>query len=255
MRPVPACVFPFLSQVEGDSKTSYLDSTGHWTIGRGHTGLAIGPGLVIDQATDDGYLHSDADRFALIVCSEVNDDQVVGALTDDEYGALISFAFNLGTLGPSIPKLLRAGKLTAVPPVMLRYDHGVVNGKMVEIDGLKNRRTAEVALWNTGDVDTAATIAQATPQVSSSVTRAIPTPPSPSPTSKPMAAHKTIWAGLTMAAGGLIGVANQVKDTATPLADAAPLIAEAAKYASVVVFVAALAVMAFKYFDEQEQRT
>jgi len=255
MRAAPDCTYAFLDKVEGDRLVAYQDSGGVWTIGRGHTGLAIGPGLVIDQVTSDGYLRSDINRFAAVVCREVADDQVIGALTAHEYAALISFAFNLGTLGPSIPKLLRAGNLAAVPPLMLRYDHARVKGKLIEVPGLENRRTAEVTLWNTGDVETAAAVAQAAPQPSSSVVRAMDTPPVPLPSAKPLSQSKTIWGGATVMLGGAIGVANQVKDAAAPLADAAPFIAKAAEYASVTIFAAGLAIVFFRYLDEKAKRT
>ena len=258
MRAPPACLTPFLKGAEGCLLTSAQDQAGVWTIGYGHTGLTIGPGLKIDQATAEGYLANDEARFAGVVGDEVASAQAIAALTEHQYAALISFAFNLGSLGATVPGLVRTGKLSAVPSVMARYDHARVDGKLVELAGLKNRRAAEIALWSTGDVAAATAVAQVAPAPPSSATRALDTPPTPEPSAKPLALSKQMWLGALTATGGAVeaaqGFAGQLKDLAQPLADNAPFIATVAKDCAVVIFLAGAAMLVIRAMDEKAKR-
>jgi len=259
MRAPPACLTPFLKGAEGCLLTSAQDQAGVWTIGYGHTGLTIGPGLKIDQANADGYLANDEARFAALAWSEIANAQAVAALSDHEWAALISFAFNLGSLGATIPGLVRAGKLSAIPGVMARYDHAHVDGKLVELPGLKNRRAAEIALWSTGDIAAATAVAQVAPAPPSSATRALDTPPTAEPSAKPLVQSKQIWLGALTATGGAVeaaqGYAGQLKDLAQPLADNAPFIATVAKDSAVVIFLAGAAMLVIRAMDEKAKRT
>src|SRR4051812_40537319 len=95
MRPVPQIALDFLKGAEGDRLTAYRDSAGVWTIGRGHTGPEVVPGLVISEAQSDAYLFADATKAAVRLALRVK-AAVLAALSDHEYAALVSFVFNLG---------------------------------------------------------------------------------------------------------------------------------------------------------------
>lgn len=158
MRPIPAFLATFLDGCEANRLVGYLDAAGHPTIGRGHTDPTVRAGEVITPAESDELLSEDEATAALIVCRQLGTS--VALLAEHQYAALISFVFNVGTLGPSIPRLIAGRLLGAVPSVMLKYDHAHVGGKLVKLDGLTRRRQAEVMLWNTADVPAAISAAR-----------------------------------------------------------------------------------------------
>lgn len=75
---------------EGKRNDAYLDSVGVWTIGVGHTGPEVHAGLhwTDDQVAD--ALRADLDRFEAAV------NTATAALTQHQFDALVSFAFNVG---------------------------------------------------------------------------------------------------------------------------------------------------------------
>ena len=78
-----------------------------WTIGYGHTGPEVVPGLTITQEQADEYLRSDVARFEQCVLRAVQIE-----LTDGQFDALVSFAFNAGCkamAGSTLVRKLNAG--------------------------------------------------------------------------------------------------------------------------------------------------
>lgn len=120
--------------------------TGTLTIGYGHTDAAKHPlkvkaGLRITEVEACEILDVDLDE-----CEDAVARLVKVPLTDNQFSALVSFQFNTGSLASStLLKKLNAGDYRAVPEQLLRWVHA--KGRYVE--GLKNRRNAEIALWNT----------------------------------------------------------------------------------------------------------
>ncbi len=108
-----------------------------WTVGWGHTGSDVAPGVVWTiQEADDAFL-----RDALFF-----EDGVTGlcpnGLTQQRFDALVSFAFNLGLAklqSSTLLKLYKAGNYTGAANELLRW---VSPGTNVEA-GLRKRRTAE----------------------------------------------------------------------------------------------------------------
>jgi lysozyme len=175
-RPVPQCALQFLKGAEAVRLTAYLDSAAVPTIGVGHTGPEVHLGMTITPSQSDAYLFADATkaatRLALMVKAEV-----IEALSEHQYAALISFVFNLGTPKSTLWGLLNARNFAAVPAKMMEFDKARVKGRLVELPGLYNRRAAEVALWKTADVAAATAMVQAVPPTPpSSYTRAADTP-------------------------------------------------------------------------------
>lgn len=214
-RPVPHIALDFLKRAEACKLRAYQDSVGVWTVGVGHTGSEVGAGMVIDQAQADAYLFSDATVAARRLSTKVNEAALL-RLSDHQYAAILSFVFNLGVGDWTIWKVLNDGKLDQVPAQLMRF----VNAGGKRLPGLVNRRTAEVALWNTPDVQAAVALAQATPAVlekPSSEIRAADTPPTPIPP-KPMSGTSLVTkvVGLTAAAGA---GAQQVNSLVAPHAD------------------------------------
>lgn len=146
-----------IKQWEGLRLEAYRDSVGVWTIGYGHTGPDVKPGLKISQEEADALLKADLARFEHAVSSAVH-----VPLSDNQYGTLVSFAFNVGVTafqGSTLLKKLNAGYYDSVPSELSRWNKGTVNGKKVTIKGLTNRRAAEAGLWATGEFVSSAPVA------------------------------------------------------------------------------------------------
>lgn len=130
-----------IKRFEGLELEAYPDSVGVWTIGYGWTqavdGKKIAPGMRIDQAT--------ADR--LLKCGVVQYEQGVNQLvkvriTQGQFDALVSFAYNLGLRSLSTSTLLRKlnnGDTQGAADEFGRW----VNAGGKRLDGLVTRRAAE----------------------------------------------------------------------------------------------------------------
>ena len=113
-----------------------------WTIGYGHTGPQVKPGLVISQQQADAWFRSDVTRFELAV------DRCLAAhcqLTPQQRDALVSFCFNVGAgafTASTLARRLKAGEgaATVLAEELPRWVHGP-NGP---ITGLVRRRQAEL---------------------------------------------------------------------------------------------------------------
>lgn len=142
---------------EGLVTHAYLDLGGEQTIGIGHLltrsertsgkiiirGQAVNyqNGLAEQQCWD--LLDQDLDQAEKAV-----NDAVTVSLNQNQFDALVSFVFNVGTgafHGSTLLKLLNQGQYNQVPAQLRRWIRD--NGKVVQ--GLVNRREKEIVLWNT----------------------------------------------------------------------------------------------------------
>jgi lysozyme len=145
MRDLPDCLKPFLELHEGRSKKPYPDSEGTWTIGIGHTGPEVHPGLLWTDAQIDAQYEWDAKAAA---CSIPLSLATINRLGQCQYAALISFVFNAGPVPKAtLWKRIKAGKLDQVPVELAKWNKAHVRGEVVTLSGLVNRRAAEVELW------------------------------------------------------------------------------------------------------------
>lgn len=150
---------------DGDPSTvnidPYLDPVGIWTIGWGHAiadsagrwlrgpaardqALAAYPGG-ITRAQAETLLRADL----LDACRDVQ-RLVTVPLTDAQFGALVSFAFNLGAgslMKSTLLKQLNAGDAAGAAEQFLVWDKGRVDGVLKPLPGLTRRRRAERALF------------------------------------------------------------------------------------------------------------
>lgn len=130
-------------QFEGCRLTAYQDQVGVWTIGYGHTGPDVTPGLAITQEQAEALLAKDVSS----ACSCVN-SHVTLALTQNEFDALVDFVFNLGAgafEGSTLLRELNAGDVTAAAAQFDLWDKA--GGAVVA--GLLRRRQAETELYST----------------------------------------------------------------------------------------------------------
>ncbi|WP_157350189.1 glycoside hydrolase family protein [Roseburia intestinalis] len=129
-----------IKQFEGCRLTAYQCSAGVWTIGYGHT-AGVHKGMKITQAQAEEYLKHDVAKFE----KYVNNPSYVpftDKLNQNQFDALVSFAFNLGQ--GNVKKLCTGRTMNQIPSAMQRYCKAA--GKT--LPGLQRRRKAEAALYN-----------------------------------------------------------------------------------------------------------
>lgn len=132
-------------QFEGCQLTAYQDIAGIWTIGYGHTGPDVTPGLTITQDQATQLLQQDVASAAGCV-----NQSVILPLNQDEFDALVDFVFNLGQgafKSSTMLKDLNAGDFADAANEFDKWDHA--GGKVVA--GLLRRRQAEEALFEEGE--------------------------------------------------------------------------------------------------------
>lgn len=129
-----------IRRFEGLRLRAYLCPGGVWTIGYGHTGPDVKPGLRISRDEANALLCADAARF------DAGVGAIGGACTQGQHDALVSFAFNLG-LGPLMSSTLlkkhKAGDHEGAAAEFGRWIHA--GGRV--LPGLVRRRAAEAALY------------------------------------------------------------------------------------------------------------
>lgn len=120
---------------------AYKDVMGTLTIGWGHTGtidgIPIYEGLTISQQKADELFDMDLERFE----NHVNGYHDKYNFTSNEFSALVSFAYNVGSITQLTAKGTRTK--TQIANKMLEY----VYSKGVKLKGLVNRRTKERNLF------------------------------------------------------------------------------------------------------------
>lgn len=117
---------------------------GTLTIGYGHTGPDVKPGMTISEERALDLLRADLDIFEAAVTRAVT-----VPLTDNQYAALVVFGFNIGETAfkkSTLLKKLNAGDYDAVPGELMKW----TKSKGKKLAGLVNRRSAEAGLWAKG---------------------------------------------------------------------------------------------------------
>lgn len=134
-----------IKQFEGLDLKAYQDSVGVWTIGYGWTqpvdGKPVKAGMVIDLATAERLLKTGLVGYENDVLKLVR-----VKLTQGQFDALVSFAYNLGLRALSTSTLLKklnAGDYKGATDEFLRWNKA--GGKV--LNGLTRRREAERALF------------------------------------------------------------------------------------------------------------
>ncbi len=128
------------------------------TIGAGHTGPDVKPGMTITRERADALLMQD-----LATAERAVETSVTVPLSDPQFGTLVSFAFNAGIAAfksSTLLKKLNAGKYSDVPAELMKWTKTHINGKLVSSQGLVSRRSKEAAYWSTGTVATPPAVAQ-----------------------------------------------------------------------------------------------
>jgi len=127
---------------EGCLLEAYQDSVGVWTIGHGHT-LQVKHGDMITAAGAELLLLND-----LKSVEHTLNSVVLTPLTQNQYDALCSFVFNLGTKafsGSTLLKKINSEEYAAAADEIVKWNKA---GGQPEA-GLTRRRTAERQLFLT----------------------------------------------------------------------------------------------------------
>lgn len=127
-----------IKQFEGCRLTAYkpVPTEKCWTIGYGHYGPDVTPGMVITQAQAEIMLGIDLQKYEQAV-----ERYTPFPLSQTQFDALVSFAYNCG-IG-NLHKLLAGRNALQVAEAMLRYNKA--GGKV--LNGLTKRRQTEYDLF------------------------------------------------------------------------------------------------------------
>lgn len=128
---------------EGCRLTAYRCPAGVLTIGFGHTGPDVTPGKHITQAEADRLFENDIRAFAAKV-----EPQLSGIpINNNQFDALVSLSYNIGSLSSKAPTLLRKVRVNPEDPTIraefLKHVNVRINGVLKPLPGLVRRRTAE----------------------------------------------------------------------------------------------------------------
>lgn len=259
MRPIPKAAEAFIKKHEQLVLRVYDDKhpkrilkpgdpiEGVLTGGWGHTGgLHIGQEVTRAQAQE--WFDSDVLNKAIKPLYK-KIPGVIDELTDGQWGALISFVFNLGTGDPKKPewtiwKRLRARQFDQVPQEMAKF----VNWNGKKSAGLVKRRNAEIDLWSEEEPGSS----PHTPP--SSVTRREATPPTPSDPVPPQRSASLYTVGTTAVAG--VGVAvSQVQEVVEPYRYQNDALDNWIAILAVVGAVAAIVGLVLTYLNKRKARS
>ena len=128
-----------IKQYEGCRLTAYKCPAGVWTIGYGHTGSDVKDGLTITPVKAEQLLKADLAKFE----KHVQNFDSKYHWNQNEFDALVSFAFNVGSINQLTANKTRTK--AQIAQAMLLYNKA--NGKV--LPGLTKRRQAERQLFLT----------------------------------------------------------------------------------------------------------
>ena len=134
-----------IMRFEGFRAEAYRCPAGVWTIGYGHTSAAgppaVRPSMRWSERQARQVLEADVAQFAEGVRASLT-----RAVSDAQFSALVSFAYNVGLSafrGSSVLEAVNGGRFEAVPDRLRLW---VKAGGRV-LPGLENRRAAEARLF------------------------------------------------------------------------------------------------------------
>ena len=117
-----------------------LPTEKYFTIGYGHYGADVKEGQTITEAEAEALLRADLKKYE----AKVNKYSAYN-WNDNEYSALVSFAYNIG----NIDGLTKKGERSREEIKKVWTSYSKAGGK--EIPGLVRRREAELKLFNEGE--------------------------------------------------------------------------------------------------------
>lgn len=139
-----------VKEFEGFRSEAYLDPVGIWTIGYGTTaeaglGIAPRPGMRITQKEAETYLMLGLEKFAKRIAPMIKQP-----ITENEFGAFVSLAYNIGPgafLKSTALQAFNEGKKDKAANAILMWNKATINGVRKVLPGLDRRRKAERELF------------------------------------------------------------------------------------------------------------
>ena len=134
----------------------YRDAVGIWTIGFGNTYYedrrkVSGSDKPISEVRASELKQNIINMdFAPAVNLLFADEIANGRINQNQFDALLSLAYNIGTrglAGSSVYKNIKRGNYKAAADSFLAWNKGRVSGKLVELRGLTRRRNDERAMF------------------------------------------------------------------------------------------------------------
>lgn len=140
MRKINLDGFKLITEFEGCRLKAYKDSVGIWTIGHGHT-HGVYEGQEITQEQADLLLDTDLTKFEDGVCALLR-----APVNDNQFAAIVSFAFNLGLNNLGRSTLMRYVNNSRFEMAADEFHKWAMAGGQ-QVDGLVRRRDAERSLF------------------------------------------------------------------------------------------------------------
>ena len=125
-----------IKQFEGCRLTAYKCPAGVWTIGYGHT-AGVKEGMKISQAQAELFLLDDLQKYE----DKVNKYDNKYSWKQNEFDALVSFCYNVGSIDQLTANGTRSRQVIAEKMLLYNKGGGVV------LKGLDRRRKAEYFLF------------------------------------------------------------------------------------------------------------
>ena len=141
----------FIKNKEGLRLTAYKDSAGIWTIGYGaiiyedHTPVKKGEKITNQRANQ--LIEKEISSKSAKVNAALGNTSI----NQNQFNALVSFAYNAGTAALLSSTLLKRVKANPADPkirdAFMMWNKAHVNGKLVAVKGLTRRRAEEADLY------------------------------------------------------------------------------------------------------------
>ena len=149
-----------IAREEGLVPAPYLDAVGVWTFGIGHAATS---GLEPDPSKMARGMPADLDAAIALSFKLFRDHlgvfergvlrAITVPMTQAQFDACVSLCFNIGAGAfgkSSVARHMNAGNASKAANSFLLWNKGRVNGKLVRIEGLANRRDREKLIFETG---------------------------------------------------------------------------------------------------------
>lgn len=135
----------FIKSFEGLKLDAYRDQADIWTIGYGHTGPDVKPGMRITEREAEALFARDVAIRERIVSSLVS-----APLNQNEFDALVSFVYNVGEgafkRSTALRRLNRGDRIGAAD-ALTWFNKTTIGGILTRVNGLVRRRAAERAIF------------------------------------------------------------------------------------------------------------
>jgi GH24 family phage-related lysozyme (muramidase) len=132
----------FIAKHEGVKLKPYADSGGIATIGYGATTYEDGRPVKLGDSAISEARAKELLGYHLKTSEQIVNDAITVPLSEEQKTALISFAFNTGTIPGNVATAINSGDLQTAADIMNRWVHDAAGNRL---EGLVTRRKEETA--------------------------------------------------------------------------------------------------------------